>query len=189
MKTVNTNVIEKMTTMISEKPIKNRLITIKWKLVKLLSTISRDFHYNFGLNNNSLSLNIIISPELNIHGEGGTGDKSEEPEKAGNSRRRRRARRQLKHASDNSSSGYDSEKNEQQDENELQAEPAVMTSEILVTPDKEKTKLSEEKANTDEEQELEKVEEIISQLSNVLMDSLTTKKEREAYKHMLEDER
>ena len=113
MKTVNTHVIEKMTeisgseiqnitTMISEKPVKNSLMTIKWKLVKLLSTISRDFHYNFGLNNNSLSLNIIISPELNIHGEGGTGDKSEEPEKAGNSRRRRRARRQLKHASDNS---------------------------------------------------------------------------------------
>ena len=100
MKTVNTHVIEKMTeisgseiqnitTMTSEKPVKNSLMTIKWKLVRMLSTINRDFHYNFGSNNNSLTLNIVISPELNIHGEGSSVVKSEEPEQAGNSRRQR----------------------------------------------------------------------------------------------------
>ena len=114
MKTVNTHVIAKMTQIsaseiqnntpvTSEKPV-NSLMKIKWKLVRMMDEY-RNFHYNFGTNNNSLTLNIVLSPELSIPGDGSSVVKSEGSEKAGNSRKRRRVRRQLKHASTNSSSG------------------------------------------------------------------------------------
>ena len=75
-----------------------------------------------------------------------------------------------------------------QGKEELPAKPAVMISESLETPDKEKTKISKGKEKTNEGQELEKVREIISQLINVMMDSLTTNDKRK-FKHMLEDEK
>ena len=118
MKTVNTHVIAKMTEIsgseiqnispvTSEKPVINSLMKIKWKLVRMLDEY-RNFHYNFGTNNNSLTLNIVVSPELCIPGDESSVVKSEGSEKGGNSRKRRRARRQLEHASTDSSSGYDS---------------------------------------------------------------------------------
>ena len=112
----------------------------------------------------------------------------------------------MEHASTDSSSGYDSGKNEQvpikgfkkedikpfvwmkQGKEELPAKPAVMIPESLETPDKEKTKISKGKAKTNEGQELEKVREIISQHINIMMDSLTTEG-KSKFKHMLDDEK
>ena len=122
METTNTHVIANMTQIsASETPNKipaastrpaNNLLKLKWNLVKMMDKYE-NFTYNFCTKSDGLRLTIVVSPEMCVTEDESSFVKSEGSEKGGNSRRRRRARRQLEHASTDSSSRYDSGKNEQ----------------------------------------------------------------------------